>query len=110
MLDMLDDDLWEETLSINICRWRKSLFLFRDVIAAAAAEKQSGAHERRTGCFRQERKRQVRPQDAVEGKNRRRFVGCCYFAAVEKDADETRDNKEVPSFGNLLNHSNRQYQ
>jgi hypothetical protein len=29
---------------------------------------------------------------------------------MEKDADETRDNEEVPSFDNLLNHSNRQYQ
>jgi hypothetical protein len=52
----------------------------------------------------------LRPRDAVEGKNRRRFVGCCYFAAVEKNADETRDNEEVPSFDNLLNHSNCQYQ
>jgi hypothetical protein len=51
-----------------------------------------------------------RPRDAVEGKNRRRFVCCCYFVAMEKDADKTRDNEEVPSFDNLPNHSNRQYQ
>jgi hypothetical protein len=47
----------------------------------------------------------VRPRDAVEGKNRGRFVCCCYFVPMEKDADETRDNEGVPSFDNLLNHS-----
>jgi hypothetical protein len=47
----------------------------------------------------------IGPRDAVEGKNRRRFVCCCYSVAMEKEADETRDNEEVPSSDNLLNHS-----
>jgi hypothetical protein len=52
------------------------------------------------------KKRIVRPLDAVEGKNRRRFVCCCYSVAMEKEADETRSNGEVPWSDNLLNHSN----
>jgi hypothetical protein len=43
----------------------------------------------------------VRPRDAVEGKKRRRFVCCCYFVAMEKDADETRDNEEEPLFDKI---------
>jgi hypothetical protein len=51
--------------------------------------------ETRKGPFSSEQKQievWVRPRDAVEGKNRRRFVCCCYFVAMEKDADKTRDN------------------
>jgi hypothetical protein len=52
-----------------------------------------------------EEEQQVRPRDAVESKNRRRFVCCCNSVATEKEADETRSNGEVPSSDNLLNHS-----